>query len=639
MYRLSFLILFISISLNAQVNDSLLVSDSLIVKNDTLVVSDSSVVTPDSLALISSAKDTISPVTGFPLYNESVFIPRKEFLMNDYRYTGDIFKEFPFFFNRKLGFIGQHHETFVYGTGFNGVSYLSDGMLINNRYSNSLDLNIVQSEDIDSVEIIPAPRSFLYGLENNFSAVNFIKRDFLSVVPYSRIKYYEGPDGEAFIDGSFNALIFKRLNAFFALTNRKVDETYTNSEFSSWQLSFRLKYFFSNSINIVAGYSFVDKENGENGGVDIDSLRSSVSDVNTILFDPQQAPVLYPNRIREIKRHNPFLRFLFQPGEKFNTNLTLYYDFFKERISGDTLTFYNENKTFGYSLNQLIQLEMIDLKLFTNYEKRRIYFKSELGSTDGFDDHNLFTVGGSVTLKLLNDRLKPSLFIKHLSSSFEDRSFSNLGLGADVSFALLNELNLYAGFSTYKKMGFSKQTNIYELGADFINEELEAGVKYFSKENVFYNPPVLLPAIYFYYPSSEDINGTALSLRYKIYKILFEFEGTHYFGGSNETIYGQPEYIVNTGIYLNSMLFDDNLYLKGGFVFNYFGKIRYSEITFITEIDPSYTIDFTLAGEIRKSAIFYFTWENLLDEEYYLVPYYPMPRRGIRFGLAWEFLN
>jgi outer membrane cobalamin receptor len=50
-------------------------------------------------------------------------------------------------------------------------------------------------------------------------------------------------------------------------------------------------------------------------------------------------------------------------------------------------------------------------------------------------------------------------------------------------------------------------------------------------------------------------------------------------------------------------------------------------------------LDFSLAGEIQKAAIVYFIWENLFDKKHYLTPYYPMPFRNIRFGVAWEFLN
>jgi outer membrane cobalamin receptor len=59
----------------------------------------------------------------------------------------------------------------------------------------------------------------------------------------------------------------------------------------------------------------------------------------------------------------------------------------------------------------------------------------------------------------------------------------------------------------------------------------------------------------------------------------------------------------------------------------------------IGEVNSNYKLDFTAAGEIQKVAIVYFSWENLFDNSYYIIPYYPMFRRGIRFGLAWELFN
>ncbi|HEY7751945.1 MAG TPA: putative porin, partial [Ignavibacteriaceae bacterium] len=55
--------------------------------------------------------------------------------------------------------------------------------------------------------------------------------------------------------------------------------------------------------------------------------------------------------------------------------------------------------------------------------------------------------------------------------------------------------------------------------------------------------------------------------------------------------------------------------------------------------EPGEKLDFTLAGEIKKLAIFYFVWENLFGNQYYITPYYPMPDRNVRFGLAWELFN
>ena len=54
---------------------------------------------------------------------------------------------------------------------------------------------------------------------------------------------------------------------------------------------------------------------------------------------------------------------------------------------------------------------------------------------------------------------------------------------------------------------------------------------------------------------------------------------------------------------------------------------------------PSFQLDFFLAGKIQNSATVYFVFENLFNAKYFIVPYYPKQARGIRFGVAWEFLD
>lgn len=177
-------------------------------------------------------------------------------------------------YTRDYGFIGQPNEIMLYGVGFDGISYLEDGVLRNNRLQNLLDLNNLQSESIDSIEVIPSPRGFLYGTINNPVSINFLTRDFISPQPYSRIKYYQGPSGEAMIDAIFNEKIYNKFNIFFDVTNRKYDTTasYTNSSFSTWQAKTQLKYFLSNKINITGTYEFVHSNVGLNGGVNIDMI-------------------------------------------------------------------------------------------------------------------------------------------------------------------------------------------------------------------------------------------------------------------------------------------------------------------------------------------------------------------------------
>jgi hypothetical protein len=86
------------------------------------------------------------------------------------------------------------------------------------------------------------------------------------------------------------------------------------------------------------------------------------------------------------------------------------------------------------------------------------------------------------------------------------------------------------------------------------------------------------------------------------------------------------------------MFFNDNLDLKAGFKFYYTGKIN-SSWQVGADVEPTNKLDFNLAGEIKNVFIFYFQWENLFNNLYYITPYYPMPERNIKFGLAWELFN
>ena len=80
--------------------------------------------------------------------------------------------------------------------------------------------------------------------------------------------------------------------------------------------------------------------------------------------------------------------------------------------------------------------------------------------------------------------------------------------------------------------------------------------------------------------------------------------------------------------------------MKTGFVFYYTGKNNvYTYEHGVVDVSASNKLDFTLAGEIQKIAIVYFTWQNLFDNNYYITPYYPMPSRSIRFGVAWKMFN
>ena len=607
-------------------------------------------VATDTTGLLSTSKeivkaDTIAPIYQNPFYSESRFLSRKEINFLDYRYTGDMFELFGPGFLRNYGFTGHPDELVLYGTS--DVGYFQNGIYLNNRSSGNFNLNLQSSEMIDSIEIIPSPRGFLYGPVTKPVSVNFLERDILAVRPYTRIKYYEGPAGEAFIDAIFSSILFKDFTFTVEIANRKVDLSYANSNFSIWQGGAHLKYLLSNKANLTASYGYKDYDAGLNGGVNADSITQAGLNLNALLYDEQRAPVYYAQRRLNILQHNLGLRLLAEPLKNSRTDLSLYYRFSDDGITNppDVLSYprKNKDKTGGALLKQDLRLAFADLQVLAQYEKTN--FKYIIPGSVSEYNSNCFSLSPVLTLNLLDSTIIPAAYYKFQNIRSGGSATYN-GLGFDVTLNLLNSLKLYGGYSNYKSAGLSDNVNTIELSGGFHIEHLNIELNFISRSESFasvYSIPYLAEENYYLDLGTTMVGG---NVSIKFWKILLE--GSSYYDLSDHNSFGdhpalsiaEPKIKLRGGIYLDGYFFEDNLNLKTGFVFNYNSQQRVYSSGQLSYLAGQFaTIDFTLAGEIQKVAIAYFRWENLLDETYYIVPYYPMYRRGIRFGVAWELFN
>jgi len=648
---LSSLVLF-STLIFSQDADSLLNQDFQTIPDTNFVeINDTSAVS-DSIVTTKVKVDTLAPIQGIPLTDVSTVISKRTFLFDQYRYTGDLFRSFSLNFTKDLGFIGYPNETFIYGIGNNGLSYLQDGVFWNNRYTNSLDLNLIQSENIDSIEIVPSPRGFLYGPYNNPVTVNFITRDFIPPVPYARVRYYEGPDGEAMIDGKFSAMVAKRWNYSFQLTNRSKDETYQNTDLSIWQVNTKLKYLLSNSINLQAYYYYVDKQQGLNNGVDYDSLSRTSNDPNADLYDPIVAPVVSPNQKLDVLQHNVGLRTLAKPFDNSQLDLSIYYRYGMDELRDvqDSINLSRdlEEKVFGGHINYFQRISSISLQLLSSYESNTNLDKNQksLNSVTFYENNenltlDIFNIGGLFSLYLLDDNFQASAFYKYNSITTGDYNLGRSGIGIDLNYRLLNKLKFYLGTSSYENYN-SQDAGSFEVGAMFNYYNLLIDFKYFDTDYNLYKPEIFYGPIPLEVISTNNIKGLGLVLNYKLWLLLMETNTSYYFKYPRSI----PEWQIIGGLFVNDIFFDGNLDLKAGFKFYYTGEFSAGyyaheggNIQSEGGVDPTNKLDFNLAGEIKKVAIFYFQWENLFGNQYYITPYYPMPERNIKFGIAWELFN
>lgn len=655
-------LLLISINLFAQIDSTAL--------NDKDSVNQISTI-PSSTLIIA---DTLMPLFNHPLNEISSFISQEKIKNSNYRYFGDISSLSTLSFVRDYGFVGYPNTISLFGNVPNSVSVLKDGLQINERYMNYFNLNLLQTEEIDSVEIIPLPRGALYSSYINSTSINIITKDFLPAEPFSRIKYYQGPDREAFINGYFNAEVLKRLFFSFSVTNRIKDATYKNSDFSIWQGSFKLKYLLSNQLNLIFSYDINDYKLGFNGGVDYDSILKLTTKPEDLLYDPIGAPVLLPDGEIKLSTHLPRLTVKSKFFDWFKSDLSLFYLFNKSDYQTNQFG-YLEDKVWGLHFDNKLTFNNWEVGLILDYEKikdyldRNVFFSIApfiipFQRTIENKNSNLFSYGGYVSLKPFSKQFVLSVFYKNskLNEDVDLKYFQSDGInsgannylnnltnsiaGIDLFTNLTDRVSVYVGYSIIGK--YLQRTNLdfllFESAVNYKDNFIKASFRYFINEfeNIMYSANPRFPTFDYSY-SFGDLSGisTELSLNYKF--ILLESKTNYYLSSDSKNFYNIPTYQSKNGFYYYDNLFNSNLDLKAGLVFNLIGNqisLRENQsINNSVSINPVQTIDFSMSGTIQKKATLYFIWENLFNKKYFLIPYYPMPERNIRFGVSWEFLN
>lgn len=606
----------------------------------------------DTTAMLSKKKnltkvDTLTPLQQKPLSDNSYFISHKTIFHYDYRSASDLLKEFPFTFIKDKGFIEQDNQLFLYGVGAGGISYLQDGILFNDHFTNSLNLNNIQTGFVDSIEIVPSPRGFLYSVIPNPVTVNFITKDYLSVTPYSRIKYYQGPSGEAYVDGLFSALLLKNLNVSFDITNKNIDSSFANSDFNIWHVKTNLKYFLSNSFNITGSYGYIKSDKGLNGGISVDTILKNNQDINNVLYNDITAPVNFPFRKEEYLQHYFKIGLLSNLFNSLKGNLDLYFRFNQDKVSridSSISEIKNKNKIYGISLRQEFMQDLFKFSFLGNLENINYNTSSIVDSFYKSEENNLnnLSLASIISLNLLDGNLIPSIYFKFFNGKdyyVQNKSLS--GLGADITYKPGGNFNLYLGYSNYEISESAKGVNNVEASVNYSAKGASIMFKIFNRDLTLGKSN---EGIYSY--DYMNFTGLGLKLDYKFKEILIETSGEYYLNGKKSLENLMPDLNFMAGLYYNDILFNTNLNLKTGFIFYYTGKQNLLPIYspgvltyFNNEIAPSFTVDYTLVGEIRKVAIIYFTWENLFDKQYFITPFYPMPSRGIRFGIGWELFN
>jgi len=604
----------------------------------------------DSISFKSTKHDTLKvkplvPVPQKPLSDQHTFLSFDKIIRTDYRNSQDLLQLLPFTYIYDLGQPIQYSNGSFYGVSPSNMMVIEDGIPIHNGLFN--DLNFIQSEGIDSIESIPITQGLFYGNFKNYAAVNIINKEQTYSIPYSKIKYYQGMNDEGYIDGLFNLFLTKKLNAYLEVSNRKVSTYYANNRGAIWNGKIKFKYLLNDILNFTGSYGYSDLKTDYNGGIAYDSIKA----IST-LYDNQNAPVIFSSRQFNNRQHRFYIKTLYSPNKSSNTEFSLYSNFNRDLIDGDTLLLRNDIQTYGAILHSYYDLKNARIKAYGNFESSK--YKYSYSSVNQEYGNYSISCGFSFDYYMLDSSIILSPLAKIEDYKFSDIEYTYPYLGSDLYFRL--NKNILAGMSygfTVSERDFfndleGKNLSLFEASLILNYPRLKGTVKYFNKfvdqlsPNLNYQSLILLNNMLMF-KSNKRLSGISININANPGKVLFE-NNFSFYNNKNDELINLPEYNLNSGIYFKDSLFSSNLDLKAGFTAKYIGAATYyvnggTAKQKSVSIRPSFTIDFTLSGMIQKTAILYFTLENMLNKEYYLVPYYPMRKIGYRFGVSWEIFN
>jgi hypothetical protein len=331
------------------------------------------------------------------------------------------------------------------------------------------------------------------------------------------------------------------------------------------------------------------------------------------------------------------------------TDLNFYYKFSLEELNNtenpESLAKDLKDKTLGTSLRQVFSKGIFSAEIngvceYTDYLAKEFFQidTNAMGSTYLSYNSKKYSVAGIISAHTKNNKFKFSAFCKLSGTEYDFLSDLNnlIGYGFDMVWEPYEKISLYAGYSYFEPQQNAESISTFEGSIKYSDENIVTGLQIFLRKSEVNTTPVLFRQMSDILNPYQDMIGIELNLKTKFWKILFEGRGALYSESADSfTLYNIPKQNFNAGVYFTDTLFNSNLDLKAGFVYYFIGE----QNLFNYKVPNSSRVDFTLAGEIQKAAIAYFTWENLLGYEYFIVPYYPMSLRGIRFGVSWEFLN
>lgn len=592
--------------------------------------------------------------------------------LTDYRHLGNLLESFPGVFLYNFSSTGQPHALLSKYSDYRAIVFTHNGILLNDPLTGFYNFNYFPTEHVEQIEFINSPKSFLYSFNSTGSLINLVSKFYDNNTPYTRLRYSESAYEETYLDGIFSQNIFPNFNLTGGMQRIVADGRYANSEYNSWNVRLKLRHNISDNLNIYFSEIYNQNILGLNGGVDLDTTASHD------LFSGMRALVNYPDSYEKVARNDLQLgatgRFL--PDTSSITQLIFYLSnqmrLFRDLQPPSAIQPIRETshtRWYGAKLQQHLNMQEGNIIInsldfgteirasqllqspITNFKRKiymGVYAETEIipldfatvntySRFDNYNNHKRFSFGSDAKINPI-------------------RNFE-ITAGYSNSFRFPNFYELYwnNNFNTSQQTHYSpEQHSVIELGLNLnISDQLKFGSAYHHrivKDAIVFEPTnKLYPLHQFIFLKTDKIilqslNGSIVG---NFWKFSTKLNASVLLSSKYLTEFRYPNVTANGELFLNDRFFNDNLFLKIGIR----GNLTSQQLGY--EFEPrtglmipnnnfilgnSSSFDAIVLAQIG-SALVHIIVENVLDNKYAIVSYYPIQDRTLRFGITWEFEN
>lgn len=595
-------------------------------------------------------------------------------IWNDRRNVAELFNERSGFFVHTFG---TGSRSLLNYNGSMNVGFFRNGMQINDLFTGGFDVENVSINEIEEIEEVSTPLSFMYGLNSQCKVINIIDKDNFQPNLFTQLRYSQDRDGALFADVYMNFPVSRKFNFILGINNHGSEGHYQNSDFALWRGRFQFNYYPSDKINFKLSYYANKLQRGLNEGLQ-SSNKDTLININLALPNNGDSYEKQYNQYGDFKITGKFLKdslSLTNVSVFTQNSLRVYRDEEnRETKNGIFIAKEFHSIQYGFDINQtmnLIPFKLSQIKLIAgikglynlyNFDKTSVYKQDSIIGQRYFD-FNSVDVYSRIDLLLKDVLISGAIKSQRFNNSYNfmygiDAKYI-INLGKDSRLVLKGGTNNTTVGLDFESLFYDEHFGRFENNYNSSRQQYYEGGFSFNYKNVYFKYVNYYNSVFRQYSLLNSNYSGGLNIENYQFDLNVNtsdrnnYVSTIPLSGTYNPVKLYPTAYITLDVSYKDVLFKNKLKLRTGVLAKYISdkpEAKYNQYSNMMEYATSnasfdnFDVDLYVGARIGKANI-NITIANILNSLFYNTSIYPFDdRNGLlrtisRFTITWDFLN